>query len=865
MVMSSGEPGAGERAAKTGDPARGSSPSVAALLVTVAAIVLLEVLAHEIVTRVWPDAEDPIHRTITFVGLGLVLAAVTSFVILRQRGWQRDRTREHRLAIALSQSSDDLIILTDGRGVVSWVSPAYERKTGWDLESLLAAPWFERVHPEDAELVQTIRAACIADHKAGSAIYRVRLREGRFMWVETDMIPLFTATGDPDGFLSRSRDVSKFIAMRDELSSQAVRTNYLERVGQVGMWEAIPLGERLVWSDGMYPIFGLAPGTDVRFDMIRVLIHPEDAHAGDAWFERVLAGGVGESIVLRVLTPHRGERSVEFAALGLLHDRAIGSCCDVTQRVAQRRLLETSEARLRSVLEHVSVAIAFVDRQGRFSLVSRAWRELVGDEVSLSSSIDRLAAPLGAELRRAVERVGAGWSASGGQAPLRPNDETSIVRWAVASWIDEQGERCGAVLSLEPAASLGAAEQAAREARDLLDESQALARIGSWSFDLRTGAVQWSREVFRLFQRDESLGPPDYAWVLGSYQSESSERLDAAVRRAMHEGISYDLILRPKVAAPGVRVLRGRGRPVFGPDGVTVVSLVGTVGDATGEVEREEELRAAREAADRGNRAKSEFLASMSHEIRTPMTAILGYAELLAVDGQIQSDPVRVREAAETIRGNGRHLLAIINDILDLSKIEAGKLSIERLPTDVGAVLFEVLHLLGPGGRAKGLTVTLDDRLPKPLSLMLDPIRFRQVVVNLVANAVKFTNAGTIRVEVTLVESAGADPLLSVAVIDSGIGMSDEQISRLFRPFEQGDASTARRFGGTGLGLRISGLLAEMMGGRIEASSRVGEGSVFRLSLPVRRVHGGMSAREIAPARGAAGAPAADAGAADMR
>jgi signal transduction histidine kinase len=351
--------------------------------------------------------------------------------------------------------------------------------------------------------------------------------------------------------------------------------------------------------------------------------------------------------------------------------------------------------------------------------------------------------------------------------------------------------------------------------------------------------VQWSREVFRLFRREESLGPPDYAWVLSSYLPESSERLDAAVRRAVSEGISYDLILRPKVAAPGVRVLRGRGRPVVGPDGVTVISLVGTVGDATGEVEREEELREAREAADRGNRAKSEFLASMSHEIRTPMTAILGYAELLVVDGTMQADPSRVREAAETIRSNGRHLLAIINDILDLSKIEAGKLSLERLPTDVGAVLFEVLHLLRPGGEAKGLVVTLDDRLPKPRSLLLDPIRFRQIVVNLVANAVKFTNAGTIRVEAWLEGRSGADAVLVVAVTDSGIGMDDEQISRLFRPFEQGDASTARRFGGTGLGLRISGLLAEMMGGRIEAESRVGAGSVFRLRLPAHPARAG--------------------------
>ncbi len=837
MMMSSGE-------REANDAMRGQGPSAAALIVTVAAIILLEVLAHEIVTRVWPDAEDPIHRTITFVGLGLVLAAVTVFVLLRQRRWQPSRLREHRLAMALSESTEDLIILTDGLGAVSWVSPAYERRTGWDLAGLRTSPWFERVHPEDAELVQTVRSACIADHKAGSAVYRVRLRDGSFMWVETDMIPLHTPSGEPDGFLSRSRDISKFIAMRDELTRQSTRTNYLERVGQVGMWEAIPQGQRLVWSEGMYAIMGLAPGSEVRFDAVRAMLHPEDVQSGDAWFGRVLAGGVGESVVLRIRTPHRGERSVEFAALGLLHDRAIGSCCDVTERVLQRGLVEASEARLRGILEHAPVAIAFVDTDGRFLLVSRAWRELVGERAAMSSTLARMESPLGAELLRAVERMRAGWSGSEGSAS-RGEGGAGTLRWHAAPWIGDAGERLGAVLSLVETESLSEAQRAAQEARDLLDESQALARIGSWSFDVRTGEVRWSREVYRLFRRDESLGPPDYAWVLASYLPESSERLDAAVRRALGEGISYDLILRPKIAAPGVRVLRGRGRPIFGPDGVTVVSLVGTVGDATGEVEREEELREAREAADRGNRAKSEFLASMSHEIRTPMTAILGYAELLVVDGSMQADPQRVREAAETIRSNGRHLLAIINDILDLSKIEAGKLTLERLPTDVGAVLFEVLHLLRPGGEAKGLAVTLEDRLPKPMSFVLDPIRFRQILVNLLANAVKFTSAGTIRVEAAIEERPTGESILVVSVSDTGIGMDEEQLGRLFRPFEQGDASTARRFGGTGLGLRISGLLAEMMGGRIEATSRVGQGSVFRLTVPAQPVHTGRSVAEL--------------------
>ncbi len=250
----------------------------------------------------------------------------------------------------------------------------------------------------------------------------------------------------------------------------------------------------------------------------------------------------------------------------------------------------------------------------------------------------------------------------------------------------------------------------------------------------------------------------------------------------------------------------------------------------TGEVEREAELRRAREAADRGNRAKSEFLASMSHEIRTPMTAILGYAELLVADREMQSDPARVRAAAETVRTNGKHLLAIINDILDLSKIEAGKLEVEHLPTNVGAVLFEVQHLLEPSAITKGLSVTLASSLPPNQLFILDPIRLRQIVVNLVGNAIKFTNSGSVQLEAALIE--GPTATLLIRVRDTGIGMSQEQLARVFGAFEQGDASTARRFGGTGLGLRISLRLAELMGGKLEAQSVSGQGSLFSLSLP---------------------------------
>ncbi len=234
--------------------------------------------------------------------------------------------------------------------------------------------------------------------------------------------------------------------------------------------------------------------------------------------------------------------------------------------------------------------------------------------------------------------------------------------------------------------------------------------------------------------------------------------------------------------------------------------------------------------AEQANRTKSAFLANMSHEIRTPMTAILGFAEIIS-DAD-HHDP-EVKNAIETVRRNGNHLLTVVNDILDLSKIETGHLSIESVPA-APKTLIEDACLLYQGQCAmKGLSLQVDISPAIPLVLLSDPTRLRQIVTNLIANAVKFTDNGSIRVfaKMTTLEKTES---LCVDVIDSGIGMSDEQQARVFKPFGQGDASTTRRFGGTGLGLTISRRLAELLGGTLHIEkSAPKSGSHFRLLLPI--------------------------------
>ena len=251
------------------------------------------------------------------------------------------------------------------------------------------------------------------------------------------------------------------------------------------------------------------------------------------------------------------------------------------------------------------------------------------------------------------------------------------------------------------------------------------------------------------------------------------------------------------------------------------------------------ELKALSVEAQRANAAKSQFLANVSHEIRTPMTAILGYADLLHEE---ISSPELLEESITTIRRNGRHLLALINDILDLSRLEAERIELESVRVDVVALLAEVRDLLHPTAVKKGLDFQLRAEGPIPRYVESDPTRLRQILVNLVGNAIKFTEKGSVEVCVCFEDESP----LKIEVTDSGCGMSEEQLVRVFEPFVQADASTTRKYGGTGLGLAISKRLAEALGGSLNATSEPESGSCFHIELPLGNV---VEQRLISPDR----------------
>jgi PAS domain S-box-containing protein len=373
------------------------------------------------------------------------------------------------------------------------------------------------------------------------------------------------------------------------------------------------------------------------------------------------------------------------------------------------------------------------------------------------------------------------------------------------------------------------AELALRLSENRLRMALEIANEGTFDWNLVTGEIVANDQLYRLYGYEPGeLSPTFEVWKTLVHPEDRPLVDKMLAERCRGNCLKGPTELRVRVKSGQWIWVASIGEVVERDAQGKPLRFLGVHFDIDQLKRVQQQLAEALQAAEAANLSKSQFLANMSHEIRTPMTAILGYAELL-LDPEI-STHLRM-EYIQTIRRNGEHLLDILNSILDLSKIEAGELTTERIECSPEEILQETVALLQNRATSRGLTFELQIDGPLPARILSDPARLRQIIINLIANAIKFTESGGIRIRAATAGD-GENRSLDIEVIDSGIGMTEEELARVFKPFVQADSSTTRRFGGTGLGLAISKQLAEMLGGDIHVRSEPGKGSRFLLTLP---------------------------------
>jgi two-component system sensor histidine kinase/response regulator len=423
-------------------------------------------------------------------------------------------------------------------------------------------------------------------------------------------------------------------------------------------------------------------------------------------------------------------------------------------------------------------------------------------------------------------------------------------RLVVASWLTVQRDSNGVpVRVLAISHDITRQKEAEADLRRLtarLSLAAEVARLGVWEWDLPTNTLTWDATMFEIYQF-EPIVPMQYGQWTAAVHPEDLPTVEAILQRAISDKGQGAAEFRILHSNGTIRHISAVERVVLDEQGI-VCRMVGVNIDITAAREAEAELRAAKEAAEAASRIKSEFLANMSHEIRTPMNGVIGMTELL-LESEVNAEQ---RECLGIVKSSADDLLTVINDILDFSRMEKGKFTLDPIDFSLRDMISDTVHVVALRAHQKGLELVVDIDADVPHTLRGDPGRLRQVLINLLGNAIKFTADGEIELRVSRQDGTPADSLLHFSVRDTGIGIPADRQQRVFEPFTQADGSVTRPYGGTGLGLTIASQLVDQMGGRLWLDSTVGRGSTFHFTASLPAVTPGVrtSRRDVVDLHG---------------